>query len=143
MKKIILLLNLTLFLSCGILKKGGYHNVNNEMLSDTHWMMTDESGVIKTVKNKEAKPLTLYFSSFQNTYKAFLGCNTIQGRINLKKRGEITFLKGRATNMTCMDMSYEKAFIEMIHQVNRYQIDRDILYLYKDKILLMSFKKED
>ncbi len=143
MKKITLLLTISLFLSCGILKKGKYNNVNNGTLSDTNWMMTDESGIIKIVKNKKAKPLTLYFSSFQNTYKAFLGCNTIQGRINFKNRGEITFLKSKATNMMCGDMSYEKAFIEMIHKVTRYQIDGDILYLYKDKILLMSFKKED
>ncbi len=113
-------------------------------LQDVNWVMIDESGVVLIGEGEKAKPLTIQFpSSRPNTYSAFLGCNTVNGSASAGEYGQMTFLNEGAsiTKKMCPDMSYEKAFIDMIHQANKYQIVGGQLNFYKNDILLMSFKE--
>lgn len=112
-------------------------------LQDVNWVMIDESGVVNIGEDENAKPLTITFPSTRpNTYSAFLGCNTVNGKASAGEHGQMTFLDGATiTKRMCPDMSYENAFIDMIHQANKYQITGGQLNFYKDDILLMSFKE--
>ncbi len=77
-----------------------------------------------------------------NTYTAFLGCNTISGGVSAGDQGQIKFFKGLISRRSCPDMSYEKTFIDMIGQANKYQIEDGKLHFYRNDILLMSFQQK-
>ncbi len=139
MKKLVLMSVFSLLLfACGTQKD----ITGRSSLQDTNWLMVDESGVVTIGEKKEAKPLYLRFpSSKVNTYTAFLGCNSINGKVSAGEHGQMKFYEGAITKKMCPDMSYEKAFIEMMGKVNKYQIIGKQLLFYQDNILLMTFER--
>ncbi len=116
-------------------------------LQDKDWVMTDDSGIVNVNEGDNEKPLYINFPSGQvskgkaNTYTAFLGCNTINGGVSAGDQGQIKFLKGLISKKACPDMSYEKAFIDMIGQANKYKIIDGKLHFYQNDLLLMSFQQ--
>lgn len=129
-----------LLFACGTQKT--VNTTSRHNLQDVNWVMVDESGVVNVGEGEDAKPLYLRFpSSKVNTYNAFLGCNTINGKVSAGEQGQVTFFEGVITKKMCPDMSYENTFVEMIGQANKYQIIGGKLSFYRDDILLMTFKQ--
>ncbi|MFV0531108.1 MAG: META domain-containing protein [Flavobacteriales bacterium] len=143
MKKLFLMSVFSLLLfACGTQKTADV--TSRDGLQNVNWVMVDDTGVVSVGEGENVKPLSIrFFSGKVDSYSAFLGCNTITGKISAGRYGDMKFFDGATTRKACPDMSYEKTFIEMIGKANKYQIIGEKLHFYRNDILLMTFEKED
>ena len=119
--------------SCGILNKRGKTtetpSVQNNQLINTKWFLNDSA-------------INVYLTFSQGSFSGFGGCNTIGGEY--RRNGfNIEFYHIISTKKYCESISSnEFSFLNLLKQVNRYQIRGNTFYLFRDKILLLKFQSQ-
>lgn len=138
MKKIFVLIILGgLFLtSCKTSAVTDFNKIK-QIISSNTWVLQDENG---NVVGFNGKDVTMKFSE-DNGFQAvgFAGCNNYFASVNLLP-DRISFGQAGSTMMACPDMDGERAFLDLLSQVNGYEVAGTELRFYQDKILLMRFK---
>ena len=89
--------------------------------------------------NANGKPIYLHF--LKDKFQGYTGCNTMMGTYT--RQGEALSLhKLKSTGEQCEDTGLQEAFLSLLSEVNRIQIQAGMMELYKDKILLLKFRKQ-
>lgn len=130
MKKVILTLILALFVvSCGVIPMIGKRQAS---LVNTKWTLV-ENGI-------STKAPTLNIET--NRISGNSGCNNYFSDVVLNAENG-NFVSGNigATKMACNNMSVEQNYLDLLQQVNKYVVNKEVLELYKDNLLLLKFKK--
>src|SRR6266498_3776236 len=66
------------------------------------------------------------------------GCNSISGNYTIDKN-KINFSDITSTKMSCPDISFENAFLQLLDQVNRYEVSGNTILLKNgNEILLIA-----
>jgi len=138
MKKSLLYIVLTaLFtLSCKTSPIADFNKVKQVMEANT-WVLQDENG---NAKGFNGQDVTMNFRQ-DNGLQAngFAGCNNYFTSVDLQPAG-IRFTQPGATLMACPEMESEQAFLDLLTQINGYEISGGELRFYQNKILLLRFK---
>lgn len=123
-----------LFFSCAT------HTATTKKMSDLEgvWNLQNEG---KTTLGIGNNPVTLiYEPSSSDNISGFSGCNNYGGKIK-GENGFIQFSNIYSTKMACPNLDLEGDYLDLLNQVDRFEIKRNDLYLYKGKLLLLHFKK--
>jgi len=112
-------------------------NKIKQIISDNTWVLQDENG---SVVGFNGKDVTMKFTE-DNGLQAggFAGCNNYFAGVDLLP-DKISFSQPGSTLMACPNMDGEQAFLDLLTQVNGYEVADKELRLYQNKILLMRFK---
>ncbi|WP_103327205.1 META domain-containing protein [Bacteroidetes bacterium endosymbiont of Geopemphigus sp.] len=129
LRSLVIILILT---SCGGLKN---FPVSPD-LYENKWVLEMENSLSK--KND----IYLIFDKKNSRFGGFGGCSSIGGEYSMVK-GFIRFSKIFSTQKSCAESKdTESALLSLLEEANQIRMEKDKLYLYKEKILLLSFKKQ-
>lgn len=85
------------------------------------------------------KPVSIAFDAEEkDKISGFAGCNYFGGMYT-KSEGYLTFSDIYTTRRACPDLDIEQQFLDLINNVNRFEIQGNDLYLYQDKLVLLHF----
>ena len=140
MKKIIVLFVITsLFLtSCKTSTVNDFGKVKALIESST-WLLQDENGTVVSYNNQEVSMSFINDNGLQAV--GFAGCNRYFSGVTLLPES-MKFSNPGSTMMACPEMDGESAFLDLLTQVNTYEVSGNELKLFQDKILLLRFKKK-
>lgn len=101
------------------------------------WLLQDENGTVVSYNGQE---VTMNFDR-SNGLQAmgFAGCNRYFATVTLLPES-IRFGQAGTTMMACPEMEGEQAFLDLLSQVNAFEVSNNELKLYQGKILLLRFK---
>ena len=139
MKKLIVLSAFTfLFISC---KTGAVTDFNQvkALIENNTWLLQDENGTVVSYNNQEVSMNFITDNGLQAV--GFAGCNRYFSTVTLLPES-IKFSQAGSTMMACPEMDGEQAFLDLLTQVNAYEVSGSELKLFQDKILLLRFKKK-
>lgn len=72
----------------------------------------------------------------------FAGCNNYSAKIIFNQdKTRFTISDISSTKVFCNKMSKEDAFLKTLKNANRYELNKDVLKLYQDELLLIKFIK--
>lgn len=111
-------------------------NNKKSSLYDTNWKLLEEDEV---VKGFNANDVSLQIDANEFKVSGYAGCNNYQTTATLDN-GSIKFGPIASTNMLCPDAKIERSFLNVLDDVNRYEIKGNELYLYKGNMLLLKFR---
>jgi len=138
MKKLtaIFVFSVVMLVSCKTAAVSDFNKIQQIIKSNT-WVLQDESGSVYGFNGQE---VTMNFIEDNGLQAAgFAGCNNYFSGVELYP-DKITFTQPGSTMMACPDMDGENAFLDLLTQVNDYEIVGSEFNLYKDKIILMRFR---
>lgn len=140
MKKIIgLLIVSTLFLTACKTSPVTDFNSVKQMIESNTWLLQDENGTVVSYNNQE---VSMNFDRTNGLQAVgFAGCNRFFSTVTLLPES-IKFGQAGSTMMACPEMEGEQAFLDLLSQVNAYEVSNNELKLFQNKILLMRFKKK-
>lgn len=101
------------------------------------WMLTE----IDSVAIRSAKPY-IEFERESNRFSGDSGCNRISGRFERQGRN-LRLSQVISTKRACLDTGdqlTETDFLRRLEQVNRFQIDGDVLRLLADRVPMLTFR---
>lgn len=127
-----------LFSSCKTANVDGFSKVKEAIESGT-WLLQDEDGTVVSYNNQEVSMNFINDNGLQAV--GFAGCNRYFSAVTLLPES-MKFGNPGATEMACPEMDGEQAFLDLLTQVNAYELVGNELKLYQDKILLLRFKKK-
>lgn len=140
MKKILIITILSgLFMvSCKTSAVTDFNKIK-QIISSNTWVLQDETG---SVLGFNGKDVTMRFSE-DNGLQAvgFAGCNNYFSSVDLFP-DRINFGQAGSTMMACPDMDGERAFLDLLTQINGYEVAGNELRFYQNKILLLRFKSK-
>lgn len=140
MKKLfaLLVIGSLAFQSCKTTAVTDFNSVK-QMLESNTWLLQDENGTVLSFNNQE---VSMNFDRTNGLQAVgFAGCNRYFANVTLLPES-IKFGQAGSTMMACPEMEGEQAFLDLLSQVNGYEVANNELKLYQDKILLMRFKKK-
>lgn len=114
-------------------------NKVKQIIESNTWVLQDESG---NAKGFNGQDVTMKFRQ-ENGLQAngFAGCNNYFTSVDLQA-SSIRFSQPGATLMACPEMESEQAFLDLLTQVNGYEISGGELRFYQNRILLLRFKPQ-
>lgn len=127
-----------LFTACETSPVTDFNTVKNMIESNT-WLLQDENGTVVSYNNQEVSMSFINDSGLQAV--GFAGCNRYFSSVTLQP-GVMKFGQAGSTMMACPEMDGEQAFLDLLSQVNTYELAGSELRLFQDKILLLRFKKK-
>lgn len=68
------------------------------------------------------------FTESEKRFSGNAGCNQMSGNYTLDKR-DITFTDVISTKMSCPDIEFETVFLQLLSEVNRYEMENDDIVL--------------
>lgn len=124
--------------SCKTAPIADFNKVKQIIQSNT-WVLQDENG---NAKGFNGQDVTMKFTP-DNGLQAvgFAGCNNYFSNVTLQPES-IKFGQAGSTMMACPDMESEQAFLDLLSQVNGYEVAGTELRLFQNKILLLRFKTQ-
>jgi heat shock protein HslJ len=140
MKKLFALLFVSslLFTACKTAPISDFNTVKQLIESNT-WLLQDENGTVVSYNNQE---VSMNFDKTNGLQAVgFAGCNRYFATVTLLPES-IKFGQAGSTMMACPEMEGEQAFLDLLSQVNSYEVSNNELKLFQNKILLMRFKKK-
>ncbi|WP_295940442.1 META domain-containing protein [uncultured Alistipes sp.] len=111
----------------------------DKTLESTTWKLSDMVGIPAGSINHNADFFTLEFNADEMMVAGRTNCNRFFGKYELKGR-ELEFGDLGMTRMACPEMEYEKAFTEMLDEVDSFKIKGSELTLFDDGKVLAVFK---
>jgi heat shock protein HslJ len=134
MKKIIvMLIAVTLsFISCSP-KLSPDYNWGNQ-----RWVLT-EMKTVPVQLSGTRRDAYIEFSPAEKQFTGNGGCNRISGSYTLEKKNHIQLGQVTSTKMSCSDISFETTFLSILSDVNRYEMNDNILLLKKNGDVLLKF----
>ncbi|ADX67132.1 MULTISPECIES: META domain-containing protein [Weeksella] len=108
-----------------------------QILETNKWVLQDNTGNVKGLDQQDVVLNFRYEDGL--TVNGFAGCNSYQGKATLNST-TIRFSEIGSTKVYCPQMNQEKAYLDMLREVNRYEINGKNLSLFKDNLVLIRFK---
>lgn len=87
-----------------------------------------------------AKDANLLFVPSQKQFSGTGGCNQINGSYALKKKKGITFTNVVSTKMMCTDQAFEQRFLEVLNEVDGFEIVNNRMLLKKGNEIVMRLR---
>lgn len=111
----------------------------DKKLEGTTWKLSKMGTIPAAAIDKEADFFTLEFNAADTTIAGRTNCNRFFGRYALNGK-KLEFKGLGMTRMACPDMQYEDAFVKMLDDVDRFEIEGAKLTFYDDDKTLAEFK---
>lgn len=108
-------------------------------LEGTTWKLAKMDVIPAKNIDAEADFFTLEFNAADTMVSGRTNCNRFFGKYELKGQ-QLEFENLGMTRMACPEMQYEDAFVKMLDEVDRYEIDGSKLKFYDDKKVLAEFR---
>lgn len=89
-------------------------------LAETKWKLVELDG--KAVKSS-GRDYFINFDSKSGTFKAFVGCNTMNGKYFMKSVGKVGFTDVITTRKACDNMDVERNFYNNLQKIDNYMIE--------------------
>ena len=102
------------------------------------WVLVQMKGV-PVQQSGSRRDAYLDFNTGQKLFTGLGGCNQLNGSYTID-RNTIHFRDVSATRMICNDMEFEKAFLNELSQVNRYELKGEDLLLKKKKEVVLILR---
>ena len=106
-------------------------NEITSVLANTKWKLKKLMG--RDPENKSNKDFLLVFDA-EGRFSAFVGCNNLGGKYEIKEGNQILFGKVISTMMACVDMTTEQEFKKILEIVDNYTINDKKLSLNKARM---------
>lgn len=106
-------------------------NEITSVLANTKWKLKKLMG--RDPENKSNKDFLLVFDA-EGRFSAFVGCNNLGGKYEIKEGNQILFGKVISTMMACIDMTTEQEFKKILEIVDSYAINDKKLSLNKARM---------
>lgn len=106
-------------------------NEVTSVLANTKWKLKKLMG--RDPENKSNKDFLLVFDA-EGRFSAFVGCNNLGGKYEIKEGNQILFGKVISTMMACVDMTTEQEFKKILEIVDSYTINDKKLSLNKARM---------
>ena len=81
----------------------------------------------------------MQFNAADTLVSGRTNCNRFFGKYELEGQ-KLEFENMGMTRMACPEMGYEDAFVKMLDEVDRFEIDGSALKLYDDKKVVAEFR---
>lgn len=107
-------------------------------LEGTTWKLSKMEGIPATAIDGEADAFTLVFNAADTMVAGRTNCNRFFGKYEAGE-GKLELGPLGMTRMACPDMEFENAFVQMLDEVDRYEISGTTLKFYDDQTLLAEF----
>lgn len=108
-------------------------------LEGTTWKLAKMDVIPAKNIDAEADFFTLEFNAADTMVTGRTNCNRFFGKYELKGQ-QLEFENLGMTRMACPEMQYEDAFVKMLDEVDRYEIDGSKLKFYDDKKVVAEFR---
>lgn len=108
-------------------------------LEGTTWKLAKMDAIPAKNIDAEADFFTLEFNAADTMVAGRTNCNRFFGKYELKGQ-QLEFENLGMTRMACPEMQYEDAFVKMLDEVDRYEIDGSKLKFYDDKKVVAEFR---
>lgn len=123
-------------LSCKTSPVANFSKIQQVIETNT-WVLQDENGNAKGFNGQDVTMKFLQENGMQAV--GFAGCNNYFAKVDLLP-DRITFSQPGSTMMACPEMESEQAFLDLLTQVNGYEVAGSELRFFQNKILLLRFK---
>lgn len=109
-------------------------------LAETKWGLVELNG--KPVEESTRRDYFINFDSKSGTFKAFAGCNRINGKYFMKSAEKVGFTDIITTRKACGNMDTERNFYNNLQKVDNYMIEKDgkVLHLHIGKKAVAKFE---
>ena len=136
---LILMLAAGIFSACKSSKKT--NGTGSSDITDKYWKLTSIMGKPVGQPSSIGKEMYITLNKAGNTLQGNGGCNSFNGKYELKDGGVISFTGITATLMACPDMEKESEFLKAIESADNYTINGNILQLNKARMApLLTFE---
>ena len=109
-------------------------------LAETKWKLVELDG--KTVDAKNSRDYFINFDSNSGTFRAFVGCNRINGKYFMKSEGKVGFTDIATTRKMCDNIDVERTFFNNLQKVDNYMIEDNgkMMHLHIGKKAIAKFE---
>ena len=111
-------------------------NNKKSSLYNSEWKLVDDENTVVKGINGEAVFIKIENNEFK--VNGYAGCNLFHSDATLDGTN-IKFGPIGSTKMRCPDSRIEDSFLNVLDDVNRYEIKGNELYFYKGNMLLLKF----
>jgi heat shock protein HslJ len=125
-----------LLVSCKTAPINDFNKVK-QVIENNTWVLQDEIGGVTGFNGQDVTMKFMEDNGLQAV--GFAGCNNYFSSVQLFP-DRISFTQPGSTMMACPNLDDEKAFLDLLSQVNGYELSGSEFKLFKDKIILMRFK---
>ena len=108
-------------------------------LEGATWKLAKMETIPAKAIDAEADFFTLQFNAADTLVSGRTNCNRFFGKYELEGQ-KLEFENMGMTRMACPEMGYEDAFVKMLDEVDRFEIDGSALKLYDDKKVVAEFR---
>lgn len=110
-------------------------------ITGKYWKLTAIMGKPVGQPSSTGKEMYITLNKEEKNFQGNGGCNSFQGKYELKEGGRISFTGTIATLMACPDMENESSFLKAIESADNYTINNNILQLNKARMApLLTFE---
>lgn len=109
-------------------------------LAETKWGLIELNG--KEVEPTTRRDYFINFDSKTGTFKAFVGCNRMNGKYFMKGEGKVGFTDIMLTRKACENMDTERNFYNNLQKIDNYMIEGGgkVLHLHIGKKAAAKFQ---
>lgn len=109
-------------------------------LAETKWGLVELNG--KPVEQTTRRDYFINFDSNSGTFRAFVGCNRLNGKYFMKSEGKVGFTDIISTKKACDNMEVERNFFNNLQKVDNYMIEPDgkMMHLHIGKKAVAKFE---
>ena len=106
------------------------------------WLLIELKEVPVQISDNNRRNANIEFTPSQKTYSGFGGCNRISGTYNIDK-SKINFTYAPLVSSDdCADLSFERTFLALLGDVDRYEVDGNIMTLKDGKNAILRFQRK-
>lgn len=143
---IISILSSLLLFSCSTAKKTTSNKGETKEMKTSHPI--DGTWVFNVIPGKEYNEKDLFnempeltFEAKKGKFNGFGGCNKINGSIDIDG-AKMKFKQPIASTRKACEKMGEKAFLDILPNINRYEVKGNTLHMYADKFEIMTLKRK-
>jgi heat shock protein HslJ len=105
--------------------------------SEKRWVLTEMKGVPVQLSGTR-RDAYLEFRWSEKRFTGNGGCNTINGTYTLEKR-QLQFPEVTSTEIACNDIEFEKLFLNLLREVDRYEMENADLVMKDGRKVILRF----
>lgn len=99
------------------------------VITEKYWKLIELNGKPVAVSNNKEREPHMILRTEDSRVNGSGGCNSFNGKYELKEGNRITFSPMASTMMACMDMTTEQGMFKMFEMVDNYTLSEDGKYL--------------
>jgi len=112
-------------------------SLKKSSIYNTDWKLLNEDNELVKGFNGEYVNLTIDEPTLNSN--GYAGCNKFSSTISITEENNISFGPVTSTEMSCPSYRIEDSYLNLLKNVNRYEIKKNEMFLYKNNILLLKF----